>query len=81
MKEDSNLNIHLLTLPVTAVLFLELLAVNGSNVVGQVCPCSGPGPLHEQITVGAPVAAHEVVVLSWACPWWRRRKPKQPPFF
>jgi len=48
-----------------------------------VGPRGGPGPLHEQLAVGAPVAGHQVVILSRAGPRRRRRrrKSKQPALF
>lgn len=67
------------TSPVWACLF-ELLTVDGGDVVGQVGPRAGPGPLHEQLAIGAPVTCHEVVILGRACPG-RRRKPEQPAVF
>lgn len=75
------MNIHVLMFPVTAVLFPDLLTVDGGDVVGQVGPRGGPGPLHEQLTIGAPMAGHQVVILGRARPRWRRRKPEQPAFF
>lgn len=57
------------------------LTVYGRDVVRQVGPRGGPGPLHEQVTIRAPVAGHQVVKLSRAGPWRGRRESEQAPFF
>lgn len=57
------------------------LTVYGCDVVRQVGPRGGPGPLHEQVTIRAPVAGHQVVKLSRAGPWRGRRESEQASFF
>lgn len=55
----------------------QLLTINGGDILRQVGPHSGPSPLHEQFTIGTPVAGHQVIILSRSGPRRRRRKPKK----
>lgn len=59
----------------------QLLTVDRGNVVRQVGARRGSAPLDEKLPIGAAMAGHQVIVLCWAGPWWRWRKPKESAFF